>query len=128
LTNTLLHYLDKIPDAKVVTGLNVSAESFYSTQGRTDSNFVDNNEHLLDHICSDNPTAVSMEMETFQLLHLAKCAKDVNEGGAGKIHATAAAVILFNRHTNEVIQEDICHLAEKNAGLCALKALVHQSL
>ena len=128
LTNTFIHYLGKIPHVTITTGLNISGESFYSTQGRIDSNFIDNNEGLLEHVCSNHPSAVSMEMETFQLLHLAACAKDTANGGAGRIHATAAAVILINRYTREVIQEDICHLAEKNAGICALKTLIHQTL
>jgi len=55
-------------------------------------------------------------------------AKDTANGGAGRIHAAAAAVILINRYTREVIQEDICHFTEKNSGICALKTLIHQTL
>ena len=47
--------------------LNATADSFYSSQGRTDANFDDRNETLIDEIIGKFPTATTLEMETFQL-------------------------------------------------------------
>ncbi len=53
--------------ARVVPCLNATADSFYSSQGRTDANFDDRNETLIDEIIGKFPTATTLEMETFQL-------------------------------------------------------------
>ena len=59
----------------VIRGINVTAESFYSSQGRLDENFVDDNSDLIMRVAEEIPEVRSMEMESFQLLHLAKCSK-----------------------------------------------------
>jgi uridine phosphorylase len=71
----------------VLRGVNVTAESFYSSQGRIDGNFHDDNEELISHVTSRVPEARSMEMESFQLLHLAKCSK-------APIVAAATAIVV----------------------------------
>ncbi|KAI8872218.1 hypothetical protein GQ42DRAFT_161475 [Ramicandelaber brevisporus] len=73
-------------DSKVVVGLNATADSFYSSQGRTDTAFDDRNEALFDAIRTKYPAAQTLEMETFMLYHLAQCATPVAvsvEGTAG---------------------------------------------
>lgn len=53
----------------VALGLNVTAESFYGSQGRMDPNFFDDNATLIDDVTRHyNGEAQTMEMETFQLL------------------------------------------------------------
>jgi uridine phosphorylase len=56
--------------ARVVPCLNATADSFYSSQGRTDANFDDRNETLIDEIIAKFPAATTLEMETFQLCAL----------------------------------------------------------
>ncbi|KAF9515827.1 hypothetical protein BS47DRAFT_1371882 [Hydnum rufescens UP504] len=50
--------------------VNASTDSFYSSQGRITS-FPDHNENLLEFLIDRVPGIISLEMETFHLLHLA---------------------------------------------------------
>ncbi|KAH9911571.1 purine and uridine phosphorylase [Epithele typhae] len=52
--------------------LNASADSFYSSQGRQTS-FPDHNEALIAQITGTHDDVATLEMETFHILHLAKC-------------------------------------------------------
>lgn len=60
---------------RVVAGLNASADSFFSSQGRLDDHFDDRNEHVIDMLIEQHPAACSLEMEAFHLFHLAECSK-----------------------------------------------------
>jgi len=57
----------------VVKGLNVSADSFYSSQARSDGNYLDANDNLILGIKNAHPEALTFEMETYMLFHLASC-------------------------------------------------------
>ncbi|BGP18447.1 hypothetical protein JCM10213_003180 [Rhodosporidiobolus nylandii] len=54
--------------------LHASADCFYSTQGRIDPNFGDDNETLIASLLDKHPDCASLEMETAHLLHLARIA------------------------------------------------------
>lgn len=56
-----------VPDRAVVTCTDVTADSFYSSQGRTDPNFTDHNSTLIDEIIGLYPDTGSFQMETYQL-------------------------------------------------------------
>lgn len=58
---------------RVIEGVNVTADSFYSSQGRIDSNFADANDNIISRVLARVPNAITLEMETFNLLHLARC-------------------------------------------------------
>lgn len=106
---------------KVVQGMNCTAESFYSSQGRIDPNFDDNNHEIIDKLLQRYPDAKSLEMETFILLHLAKCSKI-------SIKATAAAIVVANRPTGQVIGgTDLDHM-ELFGGKAVLEAVSAVSL
>jgi uridine phosphorylase len=60
------------PD-KVSGGMNATCDSFYSSQGRASSHFDDRNDDLIKVLNQERAQVVTMEMETFQLLHLARC-------------------------------------------------------
>jgi uridine phosphorylase len=97
-------------------GVNVTAESFYSSQGRIDDNFDDDNAALIDSVVATYPEAKSMEMETFTLLHLALCSKT-------PIYASAAAIVVANRRSAAVIKgETLTHL-EEEGGRAILEAV-----
>ncbi|KAH7106329.1 purine and uridine phosphorylase [Auriculariales sp. MPI-PUGE-AT-0066] len=53
------------------TPVNASADSFYSSQGRQ-TTFPDHNEDLIESILKQVSGAATLEMETFQLMHLAR--------------------------------------------------------
>lgn len=103
---------------QVANGLNVTADSFYSSQGRRDPRFADNNEGLMKELARRHPSALSMEMESFMLLHLAR-----NSRPEGHLRAAAAAVNVANRATGEVV--DAAHLkaTERDGGKAMMSAL-----
>lgn len=108
---------DGVGSDRVVEGTNVTADSFYSSQGRIDDNFDDCNENLIaDYVLRRYPDAGSMEMESFSLLHLAKCAKK-------PIFAAATAIVVANRCTADVIPGDLLEHIEDKGGEAMLKAL-----
>jgi len=111
---------NKEKNGKVKTGLDVTADSFYSSQGRTSDAFDDRNEHLLEKLKLAYPTARSCQMETFQLFDLARASLH-------PISAAAACIILASRATagaagSIALKEDVA-LLELCGGLACLEAL-----
>lgn len=105
----------------VVEGVNVTADSFYSSQGRVDPKFDDHNEVLVRLIVDSVPNAKSMEMETYLLYHLANACKE-------KTFVSAAAIVLSNRHSGAVVDGTRVHFLEESGGKAALEALVAMPL
>ena len=103
------------------TGTNVTAESFYSSQGRIDPNFDDDNHDISKLLVERYPSARSLEMESFWLLHLAQCSKI-------PIKATAAAIVLANRLTAKVVDGHRVDELERKGGLSVLEAITKVSL
>mmetsp|Transcript_20567 Transcript_20567/g.34602 ORF Transcript_20567/g.34602 Transcript_20567/m.34602 type:complete len:295 (-) Transcript_20567:89-973(-) len=106
---------------RVRAGLNVTADSFYSSQNRIDPNFDDENHTVVDDVVAQEPDALTMEMETYLLFHLAECSKI-------PIHATAASIVVANRKSSNVIDEPTLLFLEANGGVAALKTLILQPL
>merc|ERR1712070_1081978 len=101
---------------RVHKGLNVTADSFYSSQNRIDQNFDDCNHDILSRVVEKFPSAMTMEMETYLLLHLAQCCKV-------PIKASAAAIVVANRQTARVIDEETFNNLETQGGRAVLNAL-----
>ena len=107
----------------VVEGGDVTADSFYSSQGRVTAAFRDANEGLLERVIAEVPLAVSMQMETFHLLDLAR-----SSSVAAPVRAAAAAIILASRAPagpaagSVAAKEDVAAL-EIAGGLACLEAL-----
>lgn len=106
---------------RVHRGVNVTAESFYGSQGRIDENFKDENARLITEVTGHYDNAKSMEMETFQLLHLACCAKS-------PIVAAAAAIVVANRCDSNVIDGATLDEMEIAGGRAILEALIKTPL
>lgn len=81
----------------VAEGLNASADSFYSSQGRAAALFRDRNQTLLADLLQRHPSTLTLEMETFHLLDLARCSSD-------SIAAAAAHIVLADRQSNNIIE------------------------
>jgi uridine phosphorylase len=96
--------------SEVIEGLNATADSFYSSQARLGDAFEDRNERLIDDLQRQYPEAVSLEMETFHLLDLARCSR-------GTISASACAIGLAQRKTNAFI-EVRRHFYTQKTGVC----------
>jgi len=102
-------------------GTNVTAESFYSSQGRIDPNFDDDNHNINALLVGNYPTARSLEMESYWLLHLAQCSKV-------PIKASAAAMVLSCRPTGHVVDGPRIDELERKGGLAILQALIAVTL
>lgn len=103
----------------VKCGLNATADSFYSSQGRRDPNFDDKNEHLISQISTKYPNALTLEMETFQLFHLARSCQNT------RIRTSAIKMIFANRKTNDFIDHGVVPELEKRVGQVILEALLN---
>ncbi len=102
----------------VTKGLNCTADSFYSTQGRTGPHFDDRNSALISRIKEAHPEVKTLEMETFQLLHLADCSQE------HRIRAGALCIVLANRVSNDFLSVEGKHYLEQVAGKAILDAIV----
>lgn len=119
LSTLLYSELSSVFDTtSVVQGMNVTADSFYSSQGRMDDSFDDNNSAVIDAIIARYPDAKTLEMETFQLLHLAQCS--IKQ----PIIASAAAIVVANRLSAEVVDADTFNKLEDLGGKAVLDAIV----
>lgn len=95
--------------------------TFHLLQGRQSEDFDDRNDELLATLLAMHSNAVSLEMESFHLLDLARCSK-------GSIQAAAAAIVLAERQTNAFIAADRVATLEKTAGRACLEALTAHQL
>ena len=99
-------------------GLNVTADSFYSSQGRVTPQFWDDNQDLIARIHKMYPDAQSLEMETFVLFHLAaSCRKD-------RIYAAGCAMVFADRISNDFISKSKVEQLEAQAGRAVLESIV----
>lgn len=106
----------EVGPGRVVRGLDATADSFYGSQGRTGGVFDDQNEELIDDLLAARPDLISLEMETFQLLHLAQCSK-------GGVAAAAFCIALAERYSNRFLDADTLRERELQGGRAALAAL-----
>jgi len=106
------------PKHRVVRAGDVTADSFYSTQGRIDPHFDDQNADLIDIITSTYPEAVSIQMETYVMYYLSKICytKDIASAACG--------IVLAQRKSGEFLDHDSKHGLEKCAGIASLDALI----
>ncbi|EAL66789.1 uridine phosphorylase [Dictyostelium discoideum AX4] len=109
-------------DRKTVVGINASADSFYSSQGRIDPEFDDFNEQLIENIIDLYENKVNtLEMETFQLYHLATRSKQ-------PIKAASSTIILANRVTQAFLDNNTKVKLEIEGGRACLESLIKVNL
>jgi uridine phosphorylase len=101
-------------------GLNTDGCSFYSSQGRQDPAFWDDNQDLLNEIVTKYPKTQSIEMETSMLFHLARCARDPSR----PIKAAGCMQVFADRVNNGFISPDVVALLEPVVGQACLDALI----
>ncbi|EGC35231.1 hypothetical protein DICPUDRAFT_79031 [Dictyostelium purpureum] len=105
-------------DRETVVGINATADSFYSSQGRIDPEFDDDNHNLINTLIEKFDNKVTtLEMETFQLYHLSKRSKQ-------PIKAAAATIILANRLSNAFLDNETKSRLEIEGGRACLDALI----
>ncbi|KAG9304512.1 hypothetical protein G9A89_020076 [Geosiphon pyriformis] len=137
LKDEFSNFLDS--KTEILTGLNSTSDSFYSSQGRQDINFRDDNQNLIEYISSVYPETQSLEMETFALYHLAKTStsspiKDstISQSKLSpvstSIKAGAALMIFIDRKNEKFISPERINFLENVAGKAILNALVRVKL
>jgi len=102
-------------------GMNISADSFYSSQGRPSKYFDDCNAEVMSQVKALYPDALTMEMETFHLLDLAS-------NSSNSIVATAVSLVLANRHDKRVIDMGLKTLATHQGSSAVLNAITRFQL
>ncbi|KAG2764111.1 hypothetical protein PC129_g4374 [Phytophthora cactorum] len=100
----------------VFDGLNATACSFYSSQGRLDPAFDDRNEQLVENLTKTHQDLYTVEMETFHLLDLAQRSR-------GSIQATAAVLVVANRISGQVVASDVLKRQESFWGQVILETI-----
>eukprot|EP01089_Gocevia_fonbrunei_P014196 TRINITY_DN3831_c0_g1_i1.p1 TRINITY_DN3831_c0_g1~~TRINITY_DN3831_c0_g1_i1.p1 ORF type:complete len:315 (+),score=82.98 TRINITY_DN3831_c0_g1_i1:181-1125(+) len=115
IVQILKEKLDKTGKPTFV-GSNASADSFYCSQGRIGKHFEDKNETLVDAVLNVHPDLSALEMESYHLLHLARCSK-------GSVKAAAATIVLAQRKTNDFLSSAAKVEMEKLGGKACLETL-----
>ncbi|CAG8608800.1 6077_t:CDS:2 [Ambispora leptoticha] len=119
--------LQYIPQSELHTGLNGSCDSFYSSQGRLDNNFLDANHNLIEQILVKYPDTRTLEMETFMLFHMAKVSTPLpikkSQANNKSIRVAAMMMVLSNRKTNEVVESERVAYLEEMSGKALLNVL-----
>ena len=90
--------------------------------GRPSASFDDFNDGVVDVVerCTG---AITLEMETYQLLDLARSAR-----AASPIAASGAAIVVWNRRSGEALDKDSIEALESAGGRAALETLVEWRL
>jgi len=122
LSDILVSFLNKnIGEERVCRGTNATADSFYSSQGRVSSHFKDDNKSLIQHLQShDSGSMATMEMETFHLLDLARCASPPFQIAGG-----AAVICVASRSTGDVLETSVMRDLESEGGRAVLEAITN---
>ncbi|KAF9963502.1 hypothetical protein BGZ65_002842 [Modicella reniformis] len=146
ITQTLIKNMSsKLGPNHIWSGINATADSFYSSQGRQDLNFTDDNFELFEELVQHEPNTMTLEMETFALYHLAKSSTGApllattlnhNSNGNGNgngnrkmnsIRAGACMMVFAQRKTNDFITKtDVARI--ELAGQAVFESLVEVSL
>ena len=119
------HLAESLGADRVKSGLNLTADTFYASQGRVGTAFEDHNEGFMDKLCAAHPDALSLEMESFCLLHLGLCARKLSTPANSKpmLYTAATAIVLANRQAGEFLSSSILLETEVAAGEAILKTL-----
>lgn len=121
---------ERVGADSVTVGLDINADSFYGSQGRTSDDFYDDNTTLMKAVRARYPNAASMEMEDHTLFHLSNCAKPLQgfDASVPSIRAAAAMMVFFDRTTNQSITADRVKELEHIAGIAVLEAVTKVDL
>jgi uridine phosphorylase len=104
---------------KVVEGMNASACSFYSSQGRVDPCFDDRNASLVDELMAKHPNLTTIEMESFHLFDLARCSTRQGQ----ETRCSACTIVLAQRKSDDFLPFDRLKELEACAGEAVLRTV-----
>ncbi|PVU99709.1 hypothetical protein BB559_000467 [Furculomyces boomerangus] len=109
----------------IFEGSNGCADSFYSSQGRLGSHFIDENESLIQTLKKKYSDAVSLEMEAHMLYHLAATSTDGQ--GNPTIRASCALIVYADRTGNSFITPDAAEVAVASCTKAIFDTLVEDN-
>ncbi|KAJ2770348.1 hypothetical protein IWQ57_002704 [Coemansia nantahalensis] len=112
--------------AHVYSGLVGNADSFYSSQGRTGSDFYDANGDLIDTVHATYSDAVALEMECHMLLHLAQTSTGADGTSPASIRAACALMVFADRAGNSFISPETSERMVQAGARAVLDALVEE--
>lgn len=123
LTDLLIKTLKSAANScyPVVEATDATADFFYSSQGRNDPEFADNNDPLLDEALQKYPDTGSLQMETYHLFYLAERNKVAKK--EQMIRVASCAIVLAQRKTGAFLTNEEKHQVEKSAGKACLEVL-----
>jgi uridine phosphorylase len=106
-------------EENIKRGIDASADSFYSSQGRVDLNFKEYNKGLIELATVKYPNLSILEMETHVLFTLAE-----RSVPGKKIYASCACIGLFERLTKKIVGEERVKFLESEGGKMVLESMV----
>lgn len=108
---------EKFPDNnQVQTGLTLSCDSYYSSQGRVNPDFDDRNENLMDYLVNKLTNLKAIEMESYHLVYLSKIAKT-------EIVTASVVFVLAQRFSNKFLGNKEKESIEKIVGEAIFSSL-----
>ncbi|OHT11140.1 Phosphorylase family protein [Tritrichomonas foetus] len=108
----------KLKEYRSVVGPDTSADTFYSSQGRLDDNFVMNNNHVIPKILDTIKDALSFEMETYLLAFLS------NKFPDAQLRTGAVCLTLAQRTSGDFLPNDKKAQMEMTAASALLSVLI----
>ena len=100
LHQMVLNEFQKLTDYRTVVGPDTSADTFYPSQGREDSNFKMENEKLIPTLLEQDKDALSFEMESYLLAFLA------HHFPEAQLQTAAVCLTLAQRTSGDFLDND----------------------
>ena len=107
----------KMPQYRTVIGPDTSSDTFYSSQGRYDDNFIMNNSELIQTLLNKEPEALSFEMESYLLAFLA------NKFPEAQLRTSAVCLTIAQRTNGDFLDNDTKYAMEMGAANALLTTL-----
>ena len=115
--NTIHTEFKKLTQYRTVVGSDISADTFYSSQGRLDDNFVMNNSKVIPSLLQKDPDALTFEMESYYLAFLA------NKFPDSKLKTGAVCLTIAQRTSGDFLDNERKYAMEIAASEALLNAL-----
>lgn len=117
----LLTTLQSSTNLSIVEGSDATTDFFYSTQGRIDAHFPDENQTILSTMLQTYPQTASIQMETYHLFYLSALAN--RSCKKCPIRVASCAIVGAQRIEHATLSIKNKRSIEKKAGKACLEAL-----
>jgi uridine phosphorylase len=121
LSRELSQMIHQRLEGRVQEVMDATADSFYSSQGRLDGRFPDQNSDLFTLLHQMQPQVGTLEMETFHLFDMADMCKE-------PMRAASCCIVLANRLNNAFLDNKTIAELESTVGRAVMQTLVQHEL